>query len=93
MSKNWNWDRDSQSVWKPAKENWQAFNRQWYGNVDARLDDPSVSLDARDIGADKQTIIVLSSYLTMFDHLWAKAFMWNNGEGFIITGQPGIGVS
>ena len=89
VSENWVWD---QSGWKPARDNWQAFNNLWYGNVDK---DSSVSLDAGDIGAGIQKIIVLPSYLTMFDHVWAGGFVWNypNAGGFIITGQPGTGVS
>ena len=62
--------------------------------MDSRLDDPSVSLDAGDIGALVQTIIVLRSYVTMFDHVWARAFRRRRPRGgVIITGQPGIGVS
>ena len=91
-SENWTWD--DQSGWKVAGKKWQEFNRLWYGNVSRRLDDPSVSLDARNIGARGQTIIVLPSYVTMFDHVWAQAFRRRNpGHGVIITGQPGTGVS
>ena len=92
-SENWTWD--DQSGWKFAGKEWQEFNRLWYGNVDRRLesDDPSVTLDAVDIGAIVQRIIVRPSYVTMFDQVWAQAFMWRDPEsGVIITGQPGTGV-
>lgn len=88
---NWTWNE--QSTWKLADKNWQAFNDLWYGNVDSRLDDPSVSLDARGIEPPSQTIIVLPSYITMFDHVYAQAFKWSRpNKGVIITGQPGTGV-
>lgn len=77
-----------------AEENWQNFNNLWYGKEDIRLDDPSVSLNVGDIEHGIQTIIVLLSYVTMFDHIWARAFQRHGpGEGVIITGQPDIGVS
>ena len=61
--------------------------------MDSRLDDSSVFLDAGGIESSKQTIVVLQSYVTMFDHVLARAFMQGYpGEGVIITGQPGIGV-
>ena len=61
--------------------------------MDSRLDDSSVTLDVGDIEAGIQSIIVLLSYVTMFDHVWAQAFRRRGpGKGVIITGQPGIGV-
>ena len=77
-----------------AEENWPAFNDRWYGNVGSRLDESSALLDVSGIGSDIESIIVLQSYVTMFDHIWARAFGDDFPEtGFIITGQPGIGVS
>ena len=77
-----------------AEGTWRAFNDRWYGNVDSRLDESSALLDVSGIGGDIESIIVLQSYVTMFDHIWARAFGDDFPEtGFIITGQPGIGVS
>ena len=73
-----------------AGDGWQAFNILWYGNVDGQIGD---SLDVGGIGGPRLPIIVLHSYVTMFDHVWALAFKQNYpGNGVIITGQPGIGV-
>ena len=91
---NWKWSTQSQAVWQVDEENWSAFNAQWYGNLDSRLDESSALLDVSGIGGHVKSIIVLQSYLTMFDHVWARAFGYEYSEtGFIITGQPGIGVS
>ena len=89
-----NWEWDNQDAWRLAAKNWSAFNAQWYGNLDSRLDESSALLDVSGIGGHVKSIIVLQSYLTMFDHVWARAFGYEYSEtGFIITGQPGIGVS
>jgi hypothetical protein len=69
----------------------RAFNDKWYGNLVSRLDHPSVSFDAGGLD-DNPTIIVRQSYITMFDHVWASAFIENPKTGVIITGQPGTGV-
>ena len=90
-SENWNWD--DRSDWRVAGKDWQEFNSLWYGNVGRQLDsdDPSVTLDD---GVIERTVIVRSSYVTMFDHIWAQAFGDDDpGNGLIITGQPGTGVS
>ena len=88
-AENWGWR--IKSDWNLAGDGWQTFNKLWYGNVDGQIGD---SLDVSGIEGPKLPIIVLHSYVTMFDHLWALAFMQNDpGKGVIITGQPGIGVS
>ena len=93
---NWEWN-DTSSVWKLATKNWQDFKAKWYGAPQcASLVDPKstpLSLDPLPPYVDgaPPSILVRKSYVTMFDHVWARAMSSEGEVGAIITGQPGIG--
>ena len=93
---NWEWN-DTESVWKLATKNWQDFKAKWYGAPQcASLVDPKstpLSLDPLPPYVDgaPPSILVRKSYVTMFDHVWARAMSSEGEVGAIITGQPGIG--
>lgn len=92
-----NWEWNDRSVWKFATKNWQDFKAKWYGaRESASLVDPkstSLSLDPLPPYVDGAlpSILVRKSYVTMFDHVWARAMSSEGETGTIITGQPGIG--
>jgi len=97
---NWQWKAESKAAWKPAEENWRHFCAKWYGATEsqsASLIDPkspSLSLEPPPPGFDPfvSSIFVRSSYVTMFDTVWAKAIASQGRNGVIIAGQPGTGV-
>ena len=95
---NWEWEAESEAIWKPADENWQSFNTKWYGTTESQspsLVDPkysSLSLEPLPPKLDTSilsSIVVRKSYVTMFDTVWARAISSKGRRGVIITGQPG----
>lgn len=64
----------------------------WIAHLKTTHSSGPVFLDISLIRKDIRRILVLQSYVTMFDHIWAQGFSSYGSKGAIVTGQPGTGM-